>query len=176
MSLKDAINNTNTQKENVKKVATQIDNKLVELGGEQATDLSDVPNKMQYMIGQYKKVAIINLNKTVYLVNTNKENFKEGTEKITLNLNFTPSLIILKFKEITVKPNPSGNPNLTKKIEREMMDSTKKFIFNYNDNCYSALGIEAQIVDMNKDGFSLVYLLPQNEGINLVIGEIIAIG
>ena len=53
MSLKDTINNTNTQKENLKTVANKIDNKLVELGGEQATDLSDVANKMEGMVGLF---------------------------------------------------------------------------------------------------------------------------
>lgn len=58
MPLKSTINNTNTQKENIKTVANNIDNKLVELGGEQATDLSDVPNKIQKLIKQYNKVVI----------------------------------------------------------------------------------------------------------------------
>ena len=57
MDLKNTINNTNTQKENLKTVANNIDNKLVELGGERATDLADVVNKMDTMVGQYKKIA-----------------------------------------------------------------------------------------------------------------------
>lgn len=55
MSLTDTINNTNAQKENIKTVATQIDNKLVELGGEKATNLSDVVSKMGAMVGSIKK-------------------------------------------------------------------------------------------------------------------------
>lgn len=63
MDLKSTINNTNTQKENVKKVAINIDNKLVELGGEQATSLADVVNKMGAMVGQYFKGALLKPNK-----------------------------------------------------------------------------------------------------------------
>ena len=57
MSLISEINNTNTQKENIKTVANNIDNKLVALGGERATDLSDVASKIESMVGQYKKYA-----------------------------------------------------------------------------------------------------------------------
>jgi hypothetical protein len=60
MSLVTEINRTNTQKENIKKVATQIDDKLVALGGERATDLFDVPNKFKTLTtSSYKKIAIL---------------------------------------------------------------------------------------------------------------------
>lgn len=59
MSLTDTINNTNTQKENLKTVATKIDNKLVELGGEQAINLADIPNKIEVVENQYLKIAEI---------------------------------------------------------------------------------------------------------------------
>lgn len=62
MSLIQEINRTNTEKNKTKTVATNIDSKLVELGGEQAIDLSDVPNKMEVMVGQYKKFATGDLN------------------------------------------------------------------------------------------------------------------
>ena len=115
MPLKSTINNTNTQKENIKTVANNIDNKLVELGGEQATDLSDVPNKMQYMIGQYKHFAqgeytisfIKNDNKCIsdgIIVepNNNKEmelyKFKpDKCVEIPLNLNFEPKIVFVTF-------------------------------------------------------------------------------
>lgn len=58
MPLKSTINNTNTQKENIKTVANNIDNKLVELGGEQAVNLVDVPNKIRLLGKNYKKQAI----------------------------------------------------------------------------------------------------------------------
>lgn len=57
MPLKSTINNTNTQKENIKTVANNIDNKLVELGGEQIINLADVPNKIEKTI----KLVILQL-------------------------------------------------------------------------------------------------------------------
>lgn len=58
-NLKSTVIETENNKNNLKTVATQIDNKLVELGGEQATDLSDVVNKMQKMSEEYLKYAYI---------------------------------------------------------------------------------------------------------------------
>ena len=61
MSLTDTINNTNKQKENIKTVANNIDNKLIELGGERATDLADVPNKIQNVKTMYKKQLLVEI-------------------------------------------------------------------------------------------------------------------
>lgn len=65
MSLKDTINNTNTQKENIKTVANKIDNKLVELGGERATNLADVVNKIDSLKASLKKIYIKNVKQKV---------------------------------------------------------------------------------------------------------------
>lgn len=55
MSLIQEINRTETNKNKTKQVAINIDNKLVELGGEQAVNLADVPNKIEGVTKQYKK-------------------------------------------------------------------------------------------------------------------------
>lgn len=122
MDLKSTINNTNTQKENVKKVATNIDNKLVELGGERATDLADVANKMEGMVTtQYVKIAEGEYNSDLKV---RDEDRKEGTlinneylqfeKKIPLNLNFTPKRIIFKFEYMnrseTIEPGLNYEP------------------------------------------------------------------
>ena len=92
MDLENTINNTNTQKENLKTVANNIDNKLVELGGERATDLADVANKMEGMVRQYNKCAVIEyVDKRIPLNNLN--DYED--EKIVLNLNFTPKTIFM---------------------------------------------------------------------------------
>lgn len=86
MDLKNTINNTNTQKENIKTVANSIDSKLVELGGEQATDLSDVANKMGAMVtGNYKKIAILNINKVLWAMGEGT-----GSKNVDFKINFTP--------------------------------------------------------------------------------------
>lgn len=100
MSLTDTINNTNTQKDNLKTVANNIDNKLVELGGERATDLADVANKMEGMVTtQYVKIAEGEYNSNLSVSN------RRGTSgghtwvdlKLPLNLEFIPKRLIVHF-------------------------------------------------------------------------------
>lgn len=92
MSLTDTINNTNTQKDNLKTVANNIDNKLVELGGEQAINLADVPNKIEKTINEYSKIATIKTN----------VNFKKtGNITINYNIDFTPDFAIISLKRLS---------------------------------------------------------------------------
>ena len=110
MSLTDTINNTNKQKENVKTVATNIDNKLVALGGQQATSLNDVPNKIGAMIGQYKKIATLSPNKEF----KGNEIYKDKNYTMNLtNVNFVPKTGFLKF---LYKTSGSQDYNLTEHI------------------------------------------------------------
>lgn len=100
MDLKNTINNTNTQKENIKTVANSIDSKLVELGGERATDLADVPNKMGAMVGQYKKIAMGELNQSAYL--------SSGINDFEFPINFKASRIMFRL----VAGSESGSTDL----------------------------------------------------------------
>lgn len=93
MSLKDTINNTNTQKENVKTVANNIDKKLVELGGEKAINLNDVPNKMGAMVGQYFKGALLKPNKKFTV-----RRYEDQIFRIDTNLTFTPTKVLITLK------------------------------------------------------------------------------
>lgn len=120
MSLTDTINSTNVQKENVKKVANNIDNKLVELGGEKAENLNDVANKMGDMVGQYKKIAEGEYNSDLIVVDKNSggtlinNEYLQFEKKIPLNLNFTPKRIIFKFEYMnhseTIKEGTNYEP------------------------------------------------------------------
>ena len=107
MNLKQEINRTETEKNKTKQVATNIDNKLVELGGEQAIDLSDVPNKIQEMVKDYRRVAILQPTQS-YTIKWNQINipvFRNIT--IPLGLNFKPSKIVahLKFTDTEYQGN-----------------------------------------------------------------------
>lgn len=97
MSLIQEINNTNTQKENIKTVANNIDNKLVELGGEKATDLSDVANKMEGMVGQYKKIAIFDFKDNPIPWGADPSDDSLKFPKIPINVDFQPERAILTF-------------------------------------------------------------------------------
>lgn len=90
MSLKDEINRTETEKNKTKTVATNIDNKLVELGGQRAIDLSDVPNKIGAMVKEnYKRVAKIATNTVIPI---------RQTIRIPINVSFTPTDIFLRIE------------------------------------------------------------------------------
>ena len=105
--LKSTIDNTNTQKENIKTVATNIDNKLVELGGERATDLADVPNKIEDMFNKidlkYQAKGTYNQKLDISHPATNKGNPIIGKKQIfniPININFVPKKIILIIDKI----------------------------------------------------------------------------
>lgn len=105
MDLKSTINNTNTQKENIKTVANNIDNKLVELGGERATDLADVVNKMGAMVGQYKKVATG--------TRTANQRGSDGMFNFQINLNFKPKRLMLVVTGFYYYREPVSNVHTT---------------------------------------------------------------
>ena len=105
MPLKSTINNTNTQKENIKTVANNIDNKLVELGGEQAINLADVVNKMGAMVGQYKKVATG--------TRTVNQRGSDGMFNFPINLNFKPERLMLVVTGFYYYREPVSNVHTT---------------------------------------------------------------
>lgn len=94
MSLITEINRTETEKNKTKQVATQIDKKLVELGGEQAINLADVPNKMGAMVGQYNKVATFDSPGII--------KFDNNTQTVTIptNTQFVPKFAFLEFSTV----------------------------------------------------------------------------
>lgn len=114
MSLIQEINRTGTETNKTKQVATNIDNKLVELGGERATDLADVVNKMGAMVGQYKKIAIG--NKTNFSVSSGRIN----ELKINMNLDFTPEIIFCNVWRLSL-------------FERDRFCGTADSRYNIND-------------------------------------------
>ena len=141
MSLKDAINNTNTQKENIKTVAKNIDNKLVELGGEQAIDLVDVPNKIEKTIrDNYIQVAKNNgfIKKTYTQGEAGAP--EEGTKtysfefdiKNDLLINFTPkSLKARVYVSFWEKYYGSGGENVYEYLENiELININKRYYVN----------------------------------------------
>lgn len=180
MDLKNTINNTNTQKENIKTVATQIDNKLVELGGEQAKDLSDVANKMQNMVGQYKKYAS---GKDIYA--TAKKNGSQCSLDITLNINFIPKRIIITniyfyyWRSGSYQINPPertkfyyANLDTDRKDSKSVLYVEPMASYNYNDP--TELRIEN--FDLNKKNISIMTAGHEPEGDCEIRYDWIAIG
>lgn len=88
MSLRDNIDNTNTEKNKLKIGKRNIDNKLVELGGEKSIDISDVPEKIEKVTEAFSKIA------TIYPDIIFKG---PGQININYNLDFTPDFAIISL-------------------------------------------------------------------------------
>ena len=112
-NIKEAIAETEKNKNNLTKAKTKIDNKLVSLGGQSATDLSDVPNKIgQITNNLFKKAAFHN--------NWRKKYSSSGTffgERIEFPVNFTPEFIAF---DIEVWNNRDVSPRYS---HRTIIDS-----------------------------------------------------
>ena len=161
MSLIQEINRTETNKNKTKQVATNIDNKLIELGGEQATDLTDVPNKMEVMVKtQYKRVAIIKPNKTMNPVIWS-DHGKEW-RKWSLSLNFTPSLVIVIGQENSFQKHP------TIVSSRDTESSSSHWQSMEYDHSIA-------IRNITKDGFEYRFTHYASGGLSMIVKQIICI-
>ena len=86
MSLKDNVNNTNTQKDKLKRGKQNIDNKFIALGGVKAENIEDVPRKMDFLVkNNYKRTASGRV--------TAKWDYNIFGWEVPINLKFKPSRI-----------------------------------------------------------------------------------
>ena len=135
MSLVTEINRTEREKNKTKKVATQIDNKLVELGGEQATNLSDVPKKINELSKQYKKYAKVVYNRKIN-GSTSGYNAYANFYIPMENLEFNPNFAIIQLAHMS---NNNVIPNDIRhySIFLDLNNTNEKKWKVTNDNDYS---------------------------------------
>lgn len=85
-NIKDAIAETEKNKNNLTKAKTKIDNKIQNLGGQKPTNIFDVANKIEGMVNtQFKKIAILNINKVLWPMGGGT-----GSKNVDFKINFTP--------------------------------------------------------------------------------------
>ena len=164
MSLTDTINNTNKQKDNLKTVATKIDNKLVELGGERATDLADVANKMEGMITEnYKKCAKIVFEKQFNGIGHDRF----SNINIPINLDFEPKEAYMIFEEVSI--NPQSKPHgysycggVSSNMPANWMEDK--------------MTIQAKIVKLSKENMTIAVATYASDVRGIWINEVILIG
>lgn len=99
-----------------------INTKLVELGGESSIDLAGVPEKMQNMINNYKKIAYIEHNTKYSLYCPGGNNVRTKAFTIPLNLHFTPTNIMLITKGYGYSTSKETNDSL---VTYPSLSSTK---------------------------------------------------
>lgn len=105
MSLVSEINRTETEKNKTKQVAVNIDNKLIELGGEQAIDLNDVQNKINTLFSKTDKIAVLDINKEV---NRTGSKVIDVTVDFSINTaNFNVKNIIIELQQRTKRASGS---------------------------------------------------------------------
>ena len=153
MNLKQEINRTEAEKNKTKQVAINIDNKLVELGGEQATDLADVPNKMGAMVkGNYKRFASVSKRVNISYSSGG------GTQKINTSFLFKPEIIIIFIK----RGDGKYNNNYTVASSTETIAS-------------DGLDISVKIKNINKEYFEIEHKMTYGDK-SYYVYKIIAIG
>lgn len=156
--LKSTVTETENNKNNLKTVATQIDNKLVELGGERATDLSDVANKMGNMVGQYLQYASINVNipipKNVQIPQVKEETVVFSSE-ITKNLNFDSKIEKL-FVNARIYTNYGDYPNYDKTVAMILTTENSLLVrFPYHPNEWLEVYIRIKKISNKKSLFEI---------------------
>ena len=108
MDLRQNINKTDTLKNDLKLARSKINERILSGGGTIADTISDVPNAIDGMLGNYKKIAIGSDSAMFEYVRCNKVlNHDETIEgkyvrhiKIPVNLDFIPSRLLIKFDKI----------------------------------------------------------------------------
>ena len=138
LNLKSEIDRLNNNKEKTKKVATNIDNKLVELGGERAIDLSDVPNKINKMIiDNYKKIAEISTKKSLNM-KSNLTNLGYAKNTIAMSLNFKPERIFAHYNDkdyVSFSGNVDSKTNFSPTTQQKGLE-VSCYIENVTQNSF----------------------------------------
>lgn len=95
MDLKNTIDNTNKHTNDLKLAKNKINAEILSGGGTIADTISGVPDAIDKMLGNYKKIAVLRPNKEFKNNTINKNN--TFTVDLT-ELNFIPTAGFLKFK------------------------------------------------------------------------------
>lgn len=109
--LKSTVIETDNDKNNLKQAKKNIDNKLVELGGDASTNIFNVPEKIENTINtQYKKIAIVNMD-----IRISSQSKKITTFKLP-EVDFKPSRILIIFLKCKPPVSMSNISSFTDKI------------------------------------------------------------
>lgn len=96
MNLKNTIDNTNKYKNDLKIARNKINDRIISGGGSIANTISDVPNAIDEMLKQYKKIAMGELNYSKNFVSYRNND-------VSIPVNFNASRIIVRFVKSNYK-------------------------------------------------------------------------
>ena len=154
--LKTTIAQTENLKNKVKLAKDRINETVVRGGGITSKSLSEIPDNINKMLGQYKKIAILNI--TQYIDVPKNTSFR--TTKVNLNLTFQPSMIFVLFEN-------SANGR-----SKDIMSSKEHYNLSTN---FSRSTLVMYITSVTKDGFNL-NIRDDTRNSRVEIKQIIAIG
>ena len=93
-NLKQNINKTDTLKNDLKLAKQKINDKILSGGGTIADTLNAVPDAIDNMLGNYKKVAIINIS-SFFVCSNYIAGSSPFSIELPINLGFTPTRILV---------------------------------------------------------------------------------
>lgn len=101
-NLKTTITKTDKLKNDLKLAKENINDIILSGGGTRANTISEVPNKIDEMLGQYRKVAILELGETSKYKHEVGGNSNDGKTKTftvaKLNIDFIPSKVYIHME------------------------------------------------------------------------------
>lgn len=103
LNLRQEIDNTENLKNKIKIAKNNINNAIVRGGGKHSNTLEEMPNNINNLIKNYKKIAMGTVNFT--------QQIKNGDIRFPVNINFSPSIFIVKIKPGSLPGTASYNLN-----------------------------------------------------------------
>lgn len=113
MDLKSTIDNTNKYKNDLKLAKQKINDKILSGGGTIADTISDVPSAIDGLLGNYKKIAMGNLKKKIFLNHNQSIRFE-------LPIDFKYTFIFIKVCEESVETDGQMRPDIFGTITNSM--------------------------------------------------------
>lgn len=158
MSLNDELNKIDRTKDNSINAKASINNILQQYTSI-ASSYNEIPSKITSAINSVKKIAIINLNKTIDSIK--KSN---GLYSIPLNLEFDPSMLIIKIEADPFNNKQRGYYDLS------FFCAKKGVSYNFAPS-YNAMGFTVE--ELNRKEISI--LGKSENSIQIIFLEAIAI-
>ena len=152
--LKTTIAQTENLKNKVKLAKQRINETVVRGGGTTSKSLAEVPDNINKMLGQYKKIAILNITQPIEV----QRGSSFSATGVKFNLTFSPSLIFVRFE------------NSANGVFKDIMSSKEHYSQSKH---FSRSSLVTYITNVTKAGFN--FNAKSDSGDWVEIKQIIAI-
>lgn len=138
-NLQNTITKTDTLKNDLKLAKQKINDKILSGGGTIADTLNAVPNAIDKMLGNYKKIAIIELSSNNVFNHTCERSYPDDIDKVknfevaTLNLDFIPNKLYINSNTDGNEDDGFGLCELNNTYTASHSSGFTKYKFKLND-------------------------------------------